>query len=99
VLYVYGDLAYVSHVNAVADTVLAYAPGREQTILDLIVAEGITHIYLVDGIGPLSAELFAGRPGFTQVYDMDGVKIFAVDGAAPAQDDATSPASHQSRKP
>lgn len=81
VLYVYGDPEYVAHVNAVADTLIGYRPGGEQAVLDLIAAEGITHIYLVAGKGPLQAELFAGRPGFTQVYAQDGVTIFAVDGA------------------
>jgi hypothetical protein len=84
VLYVYGDPAYVAHVNAVADTVIGYVPGGEQAILDLIAAEGITHIYLVEGIGPLRAEIFAGRPGFTQVYARDGVTIFAVERPAAA---------------
>ncbi len=78
VVYVYGPPEYVAHVNAVADTVIGYGPGQEQAILDLIRAEGITHIYLVDGSGPLQAGLFAGRPGFVQVYGRDGVTIFAV---------------------
>ncbi len=81
VVYVYGAPEYVTHVNAVADTVIGYAPGQEQAIFDLIAAEGITHIYLVDGVGPLHAGLFAGRPGFVQVYGRDGVTIFAVEKA------------------
>ncbi|NTU83323.1 MAG: hypothetical protein HGA45_28805, partial [Chloroflexales bacterium] len=84
VLYVYGAPEYVAHVNAVADAVAGYAPGSEQTILDLIAAEGITHIYLTEGKGPLRPELFAGRPGFTQVYAQDGVTIVAVDRPASA---------------
>ncbi|MEI8165803.1 MAG: hypothetical protein WCG26_05470, partial [Chloroflexales bacterium] len=79
VLYVYGSPAYVAHVNAVADTVAAYTPGAEQAIFDLIVSERITHIYLTEGKGPLQPQIFAGRPGFTQVYAQDGVTIFAVD--------------------
>lgn len=81
VLYVYGAPDYVARVNAVADAVIGYAPSGEAAVLDLIAAEGITHIYLVAGKGALSAELFAGRPGFTQVYSQDGVTIFAVEGA------------------
>ncbi len=81
VVYVYGAPEYVAHVNAVADTVIGYAPGQEQAIFDLIRAEGITHIYLVDGSGPLQAGLFTGRPGFVQVYGRDGVTIFAVEDA------------------
>jgi hypothetical protein len=100
VLYDYGDPAYVAHVNAVADTILSYSAGREQSILDLIATEGITHIYLVDGVGPLTPALFADRSGFTQVYARDGVTIFAVVGAVTVQGAAaTSPASHQSLKP
>ncbi len=79
VMYVYGTPAYVAHVNAVADVVANYTPGAEQSIFDLIAAERITHIYLTEGKGPLQAELFAGRPGFTQVYAQDGVMIFAVE--------------------
>ncbi len=79
VVYVYGAPEYVAHVNAMADTVIGYGPGQEQAIFDLIRAEGITHIYLVDGSGPLQAGLFAGRPGFVQVYGRDGVTIFAVE--------------------
>lgn len=82
VLYVYGPPDYVARVNAVADAVIGYAPGREQAILDLIAAEGVTHIYLTEGVGPLTAAIFAGRPGFTQVYAQDGVTIFAVDAPA-----------------
>lgn len=83
VVYVYGPPDYVARVNAMADTVIGYAPGQEQAIFDLIRAEGITHIYLVEGVGPLQAGLFAGRPGYVQVYGRDGVTIFAVDRALP----------------
>ncbi|MGQ9927411.1 MAG: hypothetical protein ACUVS4_11125 [Chloroflexaceae bacterium] len=79
VVYVHGPPEYVAHVNAVADTVIGYTPGQEQAIFDLIRTEGITHIYLVEGSGPLQAGLFAGRPGFVQVYGRDGVTIFAVE--------------------
>ena len=78
VVSAYGSPAYVQHVNAVGDTVIGYVPGREQAIFDLIVAERITHIYVVEGKGPLQRDLFAGRPGFTQIYAQDGVTIFAV---------------------
>jgi len=81
VVYVHGPPEYVARVNAVADTVIGYAPGQEQAIFDLIRAEGITHIYLVDGSGPLQAGLFVGRSGFAQVYARDGVTIFAVEDA------------------
>ncbi|HMQ32892.1 MAG TPA: hypothetical protein PKD53_19330 [Chloroflexaceae bacterium] len=84
VLYVYGPPDYVARVNAVADAVIGYAPGGERAILDLVAAEGVTHIYLAEGVGPLTAEIFAGRPGFTPVYAQDGVTIFAVDEPAGA---------------
>lgn len=78
VLYVYGPPDYVARVNAVTDTVIGYAPGREQEIFNLIAAEDITHIYLVEGVGPLTPDIFAARPGFVRVYERDGVTIFAV---------------------
>lgn len=78
VVSAYGSPEYVRHVNAVNDTVIAYGPGREQTIFDLIAAEGVTHIYLVAGKGPLGRELFEGRPGYSIVYEREGVTIFAV---------------------
>jgi hypothetical protein len=78
VLYTYGDPGYVRHVNAVSDTVAGYTPGQEQAILDLIAAEGVTHIYLGAKGGPLRPELFAGRPGFRTIYQRGGVTIIAV---------------------
>jgi hypothetical protein len=84
VLYTYGDPAYVRHVNAVSDIVAGYKPGQEQAILDLIVSEGITHIYLGAKGGPLKPELFANRPGFRTIYQRGGVTIIAVEGITSA---------------
>ncbi|MFV9506364.1 MAG: hypothetical protein AB4911_17575 [Oscillochloridaceae bacterium umkhey_bin13] len=79
VLSTYGSPAFMHHVNAVGDTVIGYQPGGEQAIFDLIGRERLTHIYLVEGRGPLQPTIFAGRPGFTQLYAANGVVIFAVD--------------------
>lgn len=77
VLYIYADPAYVRHVHAVEEVVTGYKPGDEQAILDLIAREGISYIYLGPVGGPLSAAIFAGRPGFQTVYQQDGVTIIA----------------------
>ncbi|MEI6777098.1 MAG: hypothetical protein WCK70_09360, partial [Chloroflexales bacterium] len=78
VLYTYGDPDYVRHVNAVSDSVAGYTPGHEQIILDLIVSERITHIYLGAKGGVLKPDLFIGRPGFHTIYERGGVTIIAV---------------------
>ncbi len=83
VLYVYGAPTYVDHINELADQVIGYTPGNEQAIFDLIASERISHIYLVDGKGPLQPTLFAGRTGFRQIYAQDGVTIFAVEAVDP----------------
>lgn len=79
VLFTYGAPEYVRHVNAVNDVIIGYAPGGEQAIFDLIVAEHISHIYLVEGSGPLERAIFVGRPGFRVVYEQDEVTIIAVE--------------------
>ncbi|MBX0327763.1 hypothetical protein K2Z83_08745 [Oscillochloris sp. ZM17-4] len=80
VLYIYGDPAYVRHTREVEAVVANYRPGQEQAIIDLIAAEGITHIYLGPKVGALTPEVFAGRPGFHTVYQQGGVTIIAVAG-------------------
>lgn len=79
VLFTYGEPDYVRHVNALNDVIIGYVAGGEQAILDLISAERITHIYLVEGRGPLERGIFEGRSGFSIVYEQDGVVIIAVD--------------------
>ncbi|PDW03902.1 hypothetical protein [Candidatus Viridilinea mediisalina] len=79
VVFTYGDAAYVQHINAINDTMITYTPGQEQAIFELIASEGITHIYLVDGRGPLERSMFEGRTGFRVVYDLGGVVVVGVE--------------------
>jgi hypothetical protein len=60
-------------------TIADYRPGREESIFAIIATERITHIYLVEGRGPLTQAIFSGRPGFSVVYAQDGVTIIAVE--------------------
>ncbi|WP_129673705.1 DUF6541 family protein [Candidatus Chloroploca sp. Khr17] len=79
VLFSYGDPAYVAHMHALGDRIINHTPENRQDIFALIASESITHIYLVEGRGPLQPTLFANAPGFRQIYARDGVVIFAVE--------------------
>ncbi|WP_129629140.1 hypothetical protein [Candidatus Oscillochloris fontis] len=75
VLYMYGDPAYVAHVQAVEQQIAAFTPGQEAALFDLIAREGITHLYFGPQAGTLKPEIFVGHPGFEVVYQVDGVTI------------------------
>lgn len=79
VLFIYGDPDYVRQTQTHAMTLADYRPGREEAIFAIIATERITHIYLVEGRGPLTQAIFSGRPGFSVIYAQDGVTIIAVE--------------------
>ena len=79
VLFIYGDPDYVRDTQALTMTLADYRPGREEAIFAIIATERITHIYLVEGRGPLTQAIFNGRPGFSVIYAQDGVTIIAVE--------------------
>jgi hypothetical protein len=78
-LFIYGSQAYIAEVQARNRTVINYKPGGEQAIRELIARDQIDYLYFGTREGSLKAETFAALPGFTTVYDRDGVRILAVD--------------------
>jgi hypothetical protein len=79
-MFVHGSPDYVQHIQAVSRQVSRFQAGEEQerALHQLIERERITHIYLREGRGPLTATLFADNPRYTTIYAYDGVVILAV---------------------
>jgi hypothetical protein len=77
-LFTYGPIADVRATQQRSREVLAFRPGRERELLDLIARERIGYVFLGAQPGPITRATFAGRPGFEIVYDADGVVILAV---------------------
>lgn len=87
-LYTYGPPEYVQHVHATTREIATLQPDQHDTLRYLIQREGITHIYLGTQDGTLTRAMFADSPLYEQVYDHNGVTIFAVQqqSAAPPAD-------------
>jgi hypothetical protein len=88
-LYTHGAPDYVQHVHERSRAIATFQAGQEQQLFDLIEREGITHIYIRDfyirpdgtrAEPPIMAEVFAGHSAFEQIYEQDGVTVFAVRG-------------------
>lgn len=80
-LFTYGPPDYVQSVQAVSRQVTAFQAGQEAQIHRLIEQEAITHIYLSSWGGPLTTEIFGDTTAYEQIYNHEGVVIFAVRGA------------------
>lgn len=78
VLFTFGPLGYAEEVIARNRTVIGFQPGDEAAILELIRRDGIDYLYFGPRAGPLKPAMFAGLPGFSTVYERDGVTILAV---------------------
>jgi hypothetical protein len=77
-LYNYGPADYVRQTWERTQQVLAYAPGQEPALYQLIDREQISYIYLGPNPKPITAAAFPDSQGFEQVYAQGGVTIFAV---------------------
>jgi hypothetical protein len=77
-LYTYGPPEYVQHVHATTREISTLQPDQHETLRYLIQREGITHIYLGTQDGPLKRAMFADSAQYEQVYDHNGVTIFAI---------------------
>jgi hypothetical protein len=77
-LYTYGPPEYVQHVHATTREISTLQPDQHETLRYLIQREGITHIYLGTQDGPLKPAMFADSAQYEQVYDHNGVTIFAI---------------------
>jgi hypothetical protein len=78
-LFIYGSQAYIAEVQSRNRTVINYKAGNEQAIRELLARDQINYLFFGSEPGPLKAETFASLPGFTTVYNKDGVTILAVD--------------------
>lgn len=76
-LYAMGDRSYTDRVNSIARTA-SQLEGCSQEFWDLVRAQGLTHIYLVDGRGAVKADHFEGCQGVEMLYDKDGVSIYSI---------------------
>jgi hypothetical protein len=87
-LYTYGPPEYVQHVHATTRAISTLQPDQHDALRSLIQREAITHIYLGTQHGPLKHSMFADNTLFEQVYNHNGVTIFAVrqQSAAPADE-------------
>ncbi len=77
-LYTYGSPTEIQAVQGRSRVVQATTPDQLQPLLDLIRQERITHIYLREQSGPLTKAMFINRPGFSVVYERDGVVVVGV---------------------
>lgn len=78
VLYTYGDPVDVARITAISKAVNAIRPNQDALLDSMIKENHISYIFIGSKGGSLKGEMFWGRPGYTAVYDHDGVLIFAV---------------------
>jgi hypothetical protein len=77
-VYIYGTPAFVEQVKTGSSLIAGFQADQQEYLFDLIERERITHIYLGQDAEPLTPELFADRSRFEQVYQQNGITIFAV---------------------
>lgn len=78
IVYIYGAPDFVQQVKTRSSFIAGFQEDQQEYLFEMIERERITHIYLGQDAAPLTPELFADRSRFEQVYQQDGITIFAV---------------------
>jgi hypothetical protein len=76
--FTYASPQYVQQIEELATAISHFGPEQQEYMYEMLKQWNITHIYLRQGAGPLTPELFSDRARYEQVYDEGGVVIFAV---------------------
>jgi|HigsolmetaAR201D_1030396.scaffolds.fasta_scaffold12464_2 hypothetical protein len=79
VMYTYATPEFVQEIAALNQVIMQASAERLPDILALIDQYQISHIFLGNHPGTLTADMFADHPRFTTIYDQDGVIILAVE--------------------
>lgn len=77
-LYSFAGPAYVGQVNALAEDVFLLN-GCTEAFLTLVREQGVTHIYLKEGVGSLHPEDLESCPGIMEIFRIGKVRIFRVE--------------------
>jgi hypothetical protein len=76
-LYAMGEGEYVNQVNALAAQV-SQIEGCTTEFWELVQSEGLTHIYIKQGLGSMQTSHFENCQGVELVYEKDGVYIYRI---------------------
>jgi hypothetical protein len=79
-LYSFADPAYIAEVNGLAEEVFLLK-GCTLEFRTLVREQGVTHVYVREGIGSLQPADLEACPGWTEVFRIGAVRIFRSDSA------------------
>jgi hypothetical protein len=76
-LYAMGDSDYKNQVNSFAAQV-SQIEGCTREFWDLVSEQGLTHIYLKQGLGSMQTSHFENCPGVELIYEQGGVYVYRI---------------------
>jgi hypothetical protein len=77
-LYSFADPAYIEQTNLVAEQV-SQLKGCSPDFWSLVRVQGITYIYIKEGVGSLQPDALASCPGVVEIFRTGKVRIYKVD--------------------